>query len=187
MQVEALKEFILSQGASLRVVDMEWDKFWATNKKIIDPTAGRYSVVSRDYYVPVELSGDGLPLPVEYRSAPLHPQNKNAGTKIFQFGRRILLEGGDVEMCKEGEEITLMKWGNAIIRSIEKNADGRVRISVFSLSSATRTPAITSVVFFLAVYQCGNGATFGRRFQEDGEETYLGHRDCGLLSCIALF
>eukprot|EP01138_Halocafeteria_seosinensis_P010021 gb/GECG01010234.1/.p1 GENE.gb/GECG01010234.1/~~gb/GECG01010234.1/.p1 ORF type:complete len:784 (+),score=108.32 gb/GECG01010234.1/:1-2352(+) len=126
MQVEALKEFILAQGASTRVVDMEWDKFWATNKKIIDPSAGRYSVVSRDYYVPVELYGDGLPLPIEYRSAPLHPQNKAAGTKMFQFGRKILLEGGDVEMCKEGEEVTLMKWGNAIIRSIEKDSVGRL-------------------------------------------------------------
>lgn len=126
MRVEALREFILSQGASTRVVDMEWDKFWSTNKKIIDPHAGRFSVVSRDYYVPVQLSGKGLPLPIEYRSAPLHPQNKDMGTKALQFGRTILLEGGDIELCKEGEEVTLMKWGNAIIKKITKDANGRV-------------------------------------------------------------
>ena len=28
MNVEALKSFIISQGASRRVITMEWDKFW---------------------------------------------------------------------------------------------------------------------------------------------------------------
>ena len=36
----------LMQGASKRVVDMEWDKFWSTNTRFWDPTAGRYNVSS---------------------------------------------------------------------------------------------------------------------------------------------
>jgi hypothetical protein len=35
MNVTALKNFIISQGASRRVITMEWDKFWAENKKVV--------------------------------------------------------------------------------------------------------------------------------------------------------
>ena len=34
MQVAALKEFILSQGASRNVTVQEWDKIWTMNKKV---------------------------------------------------------------------------------------------------------------------------------------------------------
>jgi glutamyl-tRNA synthetase len=34
MRVEALKEFILLQGASKNVNLMEWDKLWSINKKV---------------------------------------------------------------------------------------------------------------------------------------------------------
>ena len=34
MTVEGLKQFILAQGSSRSVVNMEWDKIWAFNKKV---------------------------------------------------------------------------------------------------------------------------------------------------------
>ena len=34
MQVAALKDFILSQGASRNVTVQEWDKIWTMNKKV---------------------------------------------------------------------------------------------------------------------------------------------------------
>lgn len=34
MNVDALKNFIIAQGASRRIITMEWDKFWAENKKV---------------------------------------------------------------------------------------------------------------------------------------------------------
>ena len=37
MQVEALREFILSQGASKNANNMEWDKIWNINKKARGP------------------------------------------------------------------------------------------------------------------------------------------------------
>ena len=42
MTVEALKQFMLSQGPSQSLVSLEWDSIWALNKKIIDPVAPRF-------------------------------------------------------------------------------------------------------------------------------------------------
>ena len=52
--LEGLKSFIYAQGASRRVVDMEWDKFWAMNKKVIDPVSPRYMAMAAP--VPFELT-----------------------------------------------------------------------------------------------------------------------------------
>lgn len=43
MTVEGLREFILAQGFSKRTIDMEWDKIWAINKKLIDPVRSKYA------------------------------------------------------------------------------------------------------------------------------------------------
>lgn len=45
MQLEALREFILSQGASRNVTLQEWDKIWTINKRIIDPVVPRHTAV----------------------------------------------------------------------------------------------------------------------------------------------
>ena len=42
LQLEALKEFILSQGASKNVTLQEWEKLWSINKRIIDPVCPRW-------------------------------------------------------------------------------------------------------------------------------------------------
>ena len=39
MTVEGLTSFILAMGSSRSNAQMEWDKIWATNKKVIDPVA----------------------------------------------------------------------------------------------------------------------------------------------------
>ena len=115
--VPALSEFILSQGSSKRIVDMEWDKFWSINKKHIDPTAKRFTALANP--VPLDLvGGEGVPATPELRSVPLHPKNPQVGIKSVWFGPRILLEAEDVATMAEGEEVTLMKWGNAVIQKV---------------------------------------------------------------------
>jgi glutamyl-tRNA synthetase len=45
LTVQALQEYILMQGASQSTLNLEWDKLWSLNKRIIDPTAPRYTVL----------------------------------------------------------------------------------------------------------------------------------------------
>lgn len=48
MTVEALRQFMLSQGPSQAIVSLEWDSIWAINKKVIDPIAPRHWAVLED-------------------------------------------------------------------------------------------------------------------------------------------
>jgi glutamyl-tRNA synthetase len=115
----ALREFILGQGASNRVLDMEWDKFWAINKKHIDPTAERYTAISDKGRIRVKLFGPGLPSATDApRVIPRHPKNAELGLKDVFLSDSIWIEAEDARDISEGEEVTLMKWGNAIIRGV---------------------------------------------------------------------
>src|SRR5271169_3726766 len=44
--IEALRKFIISQGPSKNINNLEWASFWAENKKVIDPVAKRFSCIS---------------------------------------------------------------------------------------------------------------------------------------------
>ena len=44
--IEALRKFIISQGPSKNINNLEWASFWAENKKVIDPIAKRFTCVT---------------------------------------------------------------------------------------------------------------------------------------------
>jgi len=46
--IEALRKFIISQGPSKNINNLEWASFWAENKKVIDPVAKRYTCINAD-------------------------------------------------------------------------------------------------------------------------------------------
>ncbi|XP_055010679.1 bifunctional glutamate/proline--tRNA ligase isoform X2 [Boleophthalmus pectinirostris] len=122
MTVEGLKQFIAAQGGSRSVVNMEWDKIWAFNKKVIDPVAPRYTALSSSYVVPVSIPGatEGK------KEVPKHPKNADVGMKEVWYGPRVLVEGADAETFSEGEVVTFINWGNLIITKINKATDGKV-------------------------------------------------------------
>ncbi|CDQ60481.1 unnamed protein product [Oncorhynchus mykiss] len=72
MTVEGLKQFIAAQGGSRSVVNMEWDKIWAFNKKVVDPVAPRYTALSGSYSVPVVIPE----APEEMKMAVKHPKKE---------------------------------------------------------------------------------------------------------------
>lgn len=45
MNMDALRQYIISQGASQKTSVVSWDKIWALNKKVIDPSSARFSAV----------------------------------------------------------------------------------------------------------------------------------------------
>uniref|UniRef100_A0A4W6G4H1 Bifunctional glutamate/proline--tRNA ligase n=1 Tax=Lates calcarifer TaxID=8187 RepID=A0A4W6G4H1_LATCA len=122
MTVEGLKQFIAAQGGSRSVVNMEWDKIWAFNKKVIDPVAPRYTALSTSYVVPVSVPE----AKEEMQQVAKHPKNTEVGMKEVWYGPRVLIEGADAETLSEGEVVTFINWGNLIITKINKGADGKV-------------------------------------------------------------
>ena len=54
---------------------------------------------------------------------PLHMKNDSLGKKPVMLGKNLLIEKEDAEKFKEGERVTLMKWGNIKITKIIKKGD----------------------------------------------------------------
>ncbi|KAI5118016.1 hypothetical protein M0805_003453 [Coniferiporia weirii] len=126
MTTEALRQFMLSQGPSQNQVLLEWDSIWTINKKIIDPIAPRFCAVATSGLVEVTLKD--VPAEPEVKTLPRHKKNADIGTKKTVFSNTIVIEQEDAKSFTENEEskITLMDWGNAIIRTITRSASGDV-------------------------------------------------------------
>ncbi|KAI2465257.1 glutamyl-tRNA synthetase [Annulohypoxylon bovei var. microspora] len=136
MTIPALRDFILRQGPSRNVVSMDWASFWATNKKIVDPVAPRHTAILKKDHVKVAVTGDDAPAEPRTEDKPLHPKDPNVGMKKVAFSKELILDEADAKLFKDGEEITLMQWGNAFVRgnplgslgfSAELNLKGDVR------------------------------------------------------------
>lgn len=116
MTVEGLKQFIIAQGSSRSVVQMEWDKIWSFNKKIIDPIAPRYTAVERDATAEVRIRG----IQEGTSTAALHPKNPDVGTKQIWLSGVVLIDAADVSTLRIGENATFINWGNIRITGITK-------------------------------------------------------------------
>ena len=103
---------------------MEWDKLWTINKKIIDPVCPRHTAVIEERRVLLTLT-DGPEKPF-VRIIPRHKKFDGAGQKATTYTKRIWLDYADAMLIAVDEEVTLMDWGNAIIKGIEKDQDGKV-------------------------------------------------------------
>jgi glutamyl-tRNA synthetase len=122
LSVEALQEFMVLQGASKNMNFMEWDKIWAINNAILEPKAPRYSAVISQNAVPFHLSNG--PVVAEHVVTALHQKNLSVGNKLLTRSNVILIDQDDAKILKEGEELTLMSWGNAIVHKIIKDNAG---------------------------------------------------------------
>ncbi|XP_051502730.1 bifunctional glutamate/proline--tRNA ligase-like [Myxocyprinus asiaticus] len=122
MTVEGLKQFIAAQGGSKSVVNMEWDKIWAFNKKVIDPVAPRYTALLSSQVVPVFISE----AKEEMKEVAKHPKNADVGMKQVWYGPKVFVEGADAKTFTEGEIVTFINWGNIIITKINRDSSGAI-------------------------------------------------------------
>lgn len=60
----------------------------------------------------------GGPDPAVSEDKPKHQKNPSVGTKKVVLGSTVLVGQADARSFKEGEEITLMGWGNAFVVKI---------------------------------------------------------------------
>ncbi|KAI9292052.1 glutamyl-tRNA synthetase [Neoconidiobolus thromboides FSU 785] len=130
MTIDALKQYILMQGASQSTLMLEWDKLWALNKKTIDPVAPRHVALTKENICQVKITGHEGP---DSKEIPLHKKNLDLGNKTTYYSSNIYLEQEDVKDLVNGEEITLMDWGNAIVEEVVKNESGIVTSATLKL------------------------------------------------------
>ncbi|MCJ1287625.1 hypothetical protein MMC26_006977 [Xylographa opegraphella] len=129
MTVGALREYILKQGPSRNIVNLDWTLFWATNKKYIDPVAPRHTAIAQAHAVTATVKGARTAAYTEDK--PKHGKNPDLGTKKVAYAPNILIEQEDAQSFAQDEEITLMNWGNAIVRKISHS------INPLALSTVT--------------------------------------------------
>lgn len=121
MAVAPLREFILKQGPSRNILSLEWGAFWALNKKNIDPEASRHTAIVQDHAVYCNIRGfDGPDMELN----PKYVKNLALGSKKVLYSKIIVLEQADAKSFGQDEEVTLMNWGNAYLRSITKDQSG---------------------------------------------------------------
>lgn len=118
VHIDALKTFIFSQGASKRVVNMEWNKFWADNKKEIDKTAKRFMAIDNTQHVFLTVDNFDSSSQQDYIMAEYHPKDPSLGQRKVRLGSQIILEKVDTEGIEVDEEIVLMRWGVVKIHQV---------------------------------------------------------------------
>ncbi|SCU86357.1 LAMI_0D01728g1_1 [Lachancea mirantina] len=118
MTVEGLRNFVLSQGPSRNVINLEWNLIWAFNKKVIDPVAPRHTAIVK----PVKFFLEGAPSSPVVELKPKHKKNPAVGEKKVIYYEKVLIDQDDADLITEGEEVTFMDWGNVIVT--KKNKDG---------------------------------------------------------------
>ncbi|KAK1444074.1 glutamine-tRNA ligase [Babesia gibsoni] len=113
LTLNALRDFILEQGPSKAINLMEWDKIWAKNKQTIDPIVPRYAAVATDA---VELKLENFKdVQLPHGKRDLHPKNPEMGSCDIWFSDKVLIDRADAEEIEDGEEVTLMRWGNVFV------------------------------------------------------------------------
>ena len=158
MTIDCIQQFILSQGPSQQIINMEWDNIWALNKRLIDPVVPRFVALSEAQLVKATIAGAP---PAHEKQVPKHKKNAELGMKTTVYDSQILLEQADAASFDENEEITLMDWGNVIVRrksvdeagvvtglELEANFDGDFKATkkkVTWLAQPTETRHLTPV------------------------------------------
>ena len=132
---EGLFGLLAQVGITRTNVEMTQDSLWAINQKVIDKIATRYQVVGdglatqnvgntcTSLLTQTCLSAVCIVNIVNFheqcnettKSIPRFVHNSKLGNRLLQLSHEILLSVDDYYNLVDGEEITLINWGNAIV------------------------------------------------------------------------
>ncbi|KAG8900747.1 hypothetical protein FRC00_011483 [Tulasnella sp. 408] len=99
LTIEALKQYMLSQGPSHATIMLEWSRIWVL-KKIVDPIAPRYLEIEKEDLSKSLLKGGG-----RRDQSPAAPQTKpDDGEKKNVYGLAIHLDQEDDASFEDNEE-----------------------------------------------------------------------------------
>jgi glutamyl/glutaminyl-tRNA synthetase len=169
VDVTALREFMYSQGASKRVVNMVWHKFWAENKKQIDKRAKRFMAIDEKRHKVLRITDGPKEEHNSFVETQVHPKDASIGNRLIRLSDKVILEAEDVEGVEVGESIVLLRWG--MFRKLE----------LCCLYNTTVSPHL-----FFNIRRCQNHdsgrrirghSCSGRRFQSSQEEIELARED----------
>jgi len=86
-------------------------------KKVLEETAHRYMGITTPNQA--LLIVDNLPAEETAHTVPLLPSKPDSGTRVCRRFNQVFIDQADAALFKVGEELTLLRWGNMTITSIE--------------------------------------------------------------------
>ena len=113
IQPHAVRDFIASIGLNQNDVEVPIDNLYAMNRKLIDPTAHRYSFTPDA--VKIEVAGAPEIKEIEVK---LHPDKENEMKKI-KVGKTFYISKKDFSLLK-GKEVRLMHLYNLVLGPTSK-------------------------------------------------------------------
>jgi len=122
INIGALRSYILGQGASRRLTLMEWSKFWAENKKVIDDGAPRYMCCSTEGAKKLRITNAPAPDDNVFLTIDCHPKFPELGKRLIKTSSELLVEDSDVQGVEVGEMIGLMRWGVCKVTDVNDDA-----------------------------------------------------------------
>lgn len=175
INITALRNFMYAQGASRRVVTMEWSKFWAENKKEIDKTAKRFMAIDKDQHVKLFVTDGPDVNSNAFLTTDCHPKDPALGKRVIRLAKEVLLETVDADSIELGESIVLIRWGVFKVTKVEGGLeatfvpDGIFKDAKKKLSWLANVPTNTKCI----LTEFDNLLTKDRLEEEDNFEDYI--------------
>ena len=136
---DALKKFIYRIGDGAGAKYENWERLWTINQQLIDPVIPRYSsILENNTNLTIQGGIDDIIERPKFRGNP------GLGNKRIYLSSQILIDNDDFQEIKDGEEISLLNYGNIIVDKAQQLAqfvqDGNFKTTKLKLNWLTNDP-----------------------------------------------
>lgn len=119
---EAIRRLIIDVGPKAADVVLSWENLYAYNRKIVDPTANRYSFVNK----PLELTVRDVPR-VFVAELRLHPEHPERGVRRYEIKPakgevKFWVTSDDLKLFENGKMVRLMGLFNIHVKKVRRFA-----------------------------------------------------------------